>query len=109
MLVTDEAKVKVAELLEGNKAVMPDKIFFLRITVMPGGCSGLKHQIYFDYETRPDDELFRFKEFDLRIDEASYPYLEGAKLEYFDTIEKQGFFLDNPNANNACACGDSFH
>ena len=38
------------------------------------------------------------------------PVLVGAVGEDFvDTIEKQGFTIDNPNATGSCACGDSFH
>lgn len=109
MELTEAAKAKVEELIEGTRIAMPDHEIFLRVTVMPGGCSGLKHQTYFDYEKRADDSIFRHKGFDLRIDSMSLPYLEGATIDYFDTIEKQGFFLDNPNATGTCSCGDSFH
>ena len=39
----------------------------------------------------------------------SAPYLQGASIDFVDTIEKQGFTIDNPNATGSCACGDSFH
>ena len=109
MELTEAAKTKVEELIEGTRIAMPNHDIFLRVTVMPGGCSGLKHQTYFDYEKRAYDSIFRHKGFDLRIDSMSLPYLEGATIDYFDTIEKQGFFLDNPNATGTCSCGDSFH
>jgi len=109
MIITDSAKDKVTELIDKSQQAMPEHKLFLRIAVLPGGCSGLKHQTYFDYEAREDDVLLRFQGFDLRIDKESHPYLKGATLDYSDTLEKQGFFLDNPNANDTCACGDSFH
>ena len=109
MQVTDAARKKVKDLIEKSQKAMPDHKLFLRVTVVPGGCSGLKHQTYFDYETRQNDILIRYKEFDLRIDRESYPYLKGATIDYSDTIEKQGFILDNPNSTGSCACGDSFH
>ena len=34
--------------------------------------------------------------------------LGGAVIDFVDTIEKQGFTIDNPNATGSCACGDSF-
>ena len=37
------------------------------------------------------------------------PYLLGAAIDFVDTIEKQGFTIDNPNATSSCACGDSFN
>ena len=54
----------------------------LRIAVQPGGCSGLIYQLYFDDRTT---------------------------IDFADTIERQGFTIDNPNAQNTCACGESFH
>jgi iron-sulfur cluster assembly accessory protein len=41
-------------------------------------------------------------------DKMSHPYLLGATIDFVDTIEQQGFTIDNPNASNSCACGDSF-
>lgn len=109
MEITQTAQAKVKELIEGTRTAMPDHEIFLRVTVVPGGCSGLKHQTYFDYEKRDNDSVFNYDGFDLRVDGLSLPYLDGATIEYFDTIEKQGFFLDNPNATGTCSCGDSFH
>ena len=43
------------------------------------------------------------------VDRMSAPYLQGAVIDFVDTIEKQGFTIDNPNAGGSCACGDSFH
>jgi iron-sulfur cluster assembly accessory protein len=39
----------------------------------------------------------------------SVTYLNGATIDFVDTIEKQGFTIDNPNATGSCACGDSFN
>ena len=43
------------------------------------------------------------------VDRMSVPYLNGAMIDFVDSIEKQGFTIDNPNATGSCACGDSFH
>lgn len=109
MKLTQAAESKVKELIEGSRIAMPDHELFLRVTVMPGGCSGLRHQTYFDYEKRDNDTVVSYDNFDLRVDNLSLPYLEGATIDYVDTIEKQGFLLDNPNSEGTCACGDSFH
>jgi iron-sulfur cluster assembly accessory protein len=45
----------------------------------------------------------------LVVDKMSVPYLDGASVDYHDTIERQGFSIDNPNAKGTCACGESFH
>lgn len=82
----------------------------LRLAVQPGGCSGLIYQLYFDDRDMEGDTR---TEYDngvvLVVDRMSGPYLEGASVDFADTIEKQGFQIDNPNAAGSCACGDSFH
>ena len=101
MEVTEKAKAKIAELLEANKKVMPDQVFFLRVSATLDSDNIVKQQTYFDYEKRPNDRLLRFKDFDLRIDEESYPYLKHAKLEYYDDEGyKTGFYLDNPDSHD---------
>lgn len=81
----------------------------LRLQVQPGGCSGLVYQLYFDDRTIDGDAVRDFDGVKLVIDRMSKPYLDGASIDFADTIEKQGFSIDNPNASGSCACGDSFH
>src|SRR6266568_1418807 len=81
----------------------------LRIAVQPGGCSGLRYQLFFDERTLDGDLLRDFNGLKVAVDRMSAPYLQGAVIDFVDTIEKQGFTIDNPNAQGSCACGDSFH
>jgi iron-sulfur cluster assembly accessory protein len=81
----------------------------LRIAVQPGGCSGLRYQLFFDERTLDGDVLADFNGLKVAVDRMSAPYLNGAVIDFVDTIEKQGFTIDNPNASGSCACGDSFH
>jgi iron-sulfur cluster assembly accessory protein len=81
----------------------------LRIAVQPGGCSGLVYQLYFDERTLDGDLVRDFDGVEVVVDRMSAPYLSGATIDFADTIEKQGFTIDNPNASGSCACGDSFH
>lgn len=81
----------------------------LRVAVQPGGCSGLIYQLYFDERFLDDDTVRDFNGVEVVVDQMSVPYLDGATIDFEDTIEKQGFTIDNPNAQGSCACGDSFH
>jgi iron-sulfur cluster assembly accessory protein len=81
----------------------------LRIAVQPGGCSGLRYQLFFDERTLDGDETRDFDGVTVVVDRMSLPYLHGASIDFVDTIEKQGFTIDNPMATGSCACGDSFH
>lgn len=81
----------------------------LRVAVQPGGCSGLIYQLFFDERELDGDVVKDFGPVEVVVDKMSVPYLEGATVSFEDTIEKQGFQIDNPNASGSCACGDSFH
>jgi iron-sulfur cluster assembly accessory protein len=105
VLLTDTAAVKVKSLLEqeGRDDLQ------LRIAVQPGGCSGLRYQLFFDERSLDGDIVRDFHGVSVVVDRMSAPYLGGAVIDFVDTIEKQGFTIDNPNAHGSCACGDSFH
>jgi iron-sulfur cluster assembly accessory protein len=81
----------------------------LRVAVQPGGCSGLIYQLYFDERLLEGDNTVDFGGVEVVVDKMSVPYLDGATIDFEDTIQKQGFTIDNPNAGGSCACGDSFH
>ncbi|GHG51382.1 hypothetical protein GCM10011331_14940 [Flavimobilis marinus] len=102
--LTDVAAAKVRSLLEQEGR---DDLR-LRLAVQPGGCSGLIYQLYFDERLLDGDAVRDFDGVEVVLDKMSVPYLEGATIDFADTIEKQGFTIDNPNAGSSCACGDSF-
>ncbi|CAN5169035.1 iron-sulfur cluster insertion protein ErpA [soil metagenome] len=81
----------------------------LRVAVQPGGCSGLIYQLYFDERLLEGDATVEFDGVEVVVDKMSVPYLDGATIDFEDSIQKQGFTIDNPNASGSCACGDSFH
>jgi len=103
--LTDAAAQKVRALLEQEGR---DDLR-LRIAVQPGGCSGLIYQLYFDERVMDGDAVVDFGGVGVAVDKMSVPYLDGATIDFEDTIQKQGFTIDNPNAEGSCACGDSFH
>jgi iron-sulfur cluster assembly accessory protein len=105
VVLTDGAASKVKGLLEQEGRTD----LALRIAVRPGGCSGLRYQLFFDERNLDGDTLIDFSGVKVVVDRMSGPYLSGATIDFVDTIEKQGFTIDNPNAQGSCACGDSFH
>ncbi len=102
--ITDAARDKVRKLLEQEGR---DDLR-LRIAVQPGGCSGLIYQLFFDERTLDNDAVVSFDGVEVVVDQMSVPYLNGSTIGFEDTIQKQGFTIDNPNAQGSCACGDSF-
>jgi iron-sulfur cluster assembly accessory protein len=106
--LSDAAALKVRELLdaEGRSDLR------LRVAVQPGGCAGMQYQLFFDERSLDGDvaidQPIESGTVPLVLDRASAPLLAGAVISYTDTIEKQGFEIDNPNAGGGCACGNSF-
>ena len=103
--LTEVAASKVKQLLEAEGV---DDLA-LRISVAPGGCSGLRYQLSLDDRDLDGDVVTGFFGVNVVTDRMSAPYLMGATIDFVDTIEQQGFTIDNPNASGSCACGDSFH
>lgn len=103
--LTDGAAAKAKALLdqEGRADLA------LRIAVQPGGCAGLRYNLFFDDRSLDGDLTAEFGGVTLTVDRMSAPYVQGASIDFVDTIEKQGFTIDNPNAGGSCACGDSFN
>lgn len=97
MIITDVAQKKIAELILISQEAMLDYRLFLRITAMLDDNSKLKHQTYFDYETREDDSVTAYPGFDLRIDKLSLPYLDGATVDYLESNGTVEFIINNPN------------
>ena len=104
IVLTDAAALKVKTLLDAEGR---DDLS-LRIAVQPGGCSGLRYQLFFDDRSLDGDVIMDYNGVGVVTDRMSSPYLGGATIDFVDTIEKQGFTIDNPNAGSSCACGDSF-
>ncbi|WP_037604856.1 iron-sulfur cluster insertion protein ErpA [Streptacidiphilus rugosus] len=104
IILTDAAASKVKSLLEQEGR----EDLALRVAVQPGGCSGLRYQLFFDERSLDGDVVADFDGVSVVTDRMSAPYLTGATVDFVDTIEKQGFTIDNPNATGSCACGDSF-
>ena len=103
--LTDVAAQKVKVLLEQEGR---DDLR-LRVAVQPGGCSGLRYQLFFDDRLLDGDKTDEYSGFEVVVDRMSVPYLSGATIDFADRIDAQGFTIDNPNAQGSCACGDSFH
>jgi iron-sulfur cluster assembly protein len=104
--LTERAAKKIVALLE--KDGVSTAVGGLRVGVQGGGCSGLSYAMRLDTQTRDRDKVF--EEFGARIfvDPKSLLYLNGTTLEFEETLMRQGFVFQNPNAARNCGCGSSF-
>ena len=77
--------------------------------MQPGGCSGLRYQLFFDDQPLEGDNVLTDGSVTVRVDRMSVPYLKGATVDWLEGLDQSGFTINNPNAAGSCACGDSFH
>ena len=101
------AQVKAAELMR-QAGVENDPSYFLRVSVVGGGCSGLSYKLDFDNELKPADQVFELDHLKLVTDIKSLLYLLNTELDYSDGLNGKGFVFRNPNASRTCGCGESF-
>ncbi len=104
--VSDKAKEKVINLMKEGS--MSDKDYFLRVSVVGGGCSGLSYKMDFDNQTKPSDQAFEDNGIKVVTDLKSFLYLVNTTLEFSEGLNGKGFYFNNPNASRSCACGESF-
>jgi iron-sulfur cluster assembly protein len=105
ILISEKAKEKAIAL---KKEAGLGEDYFLRVSVVGGGCSGLSYKMDFDNETKPMDQVFEDKGMKLVTDLKSFLYLCNTELNFSDGLNGKGFYFDNPNASRSCGCGESF-
>ena len=107
IFVSDKAKEKIHTLMqESNKSV--DGGYFLRVSVVGGGCSGLSYKMDFDNKSLPADQVFEDNGIKVVTDLKRFLYLVNTTLEFSEGLNGKGFYFNNPNASRTCACGESF-
>ena len=82
--------------------------YALRVFVSGGGCSGLSYGMTFAEGPEIGDQVFNNGDVQVVIDPGSVQYLDGAEIDYVDSLMGGGFRIENPNAVRSCACGSSF-
>ncbi len=105
--ITEKAKAKIQSLML-QAGIENDAAYFLRVSVVGGGCSGLTYQLDFDNEMKPMDQIFDVDGTRLVTDLKSFLYLVNTELDFSDGLSGKGFHFKNPNASRTCGCGESF-
>ncbi|MBS1689289.1 MAG: iron-sulfur cluster assembly accessory protein [Bacteroidetes bacterium] len=105
IFISEKAREKVTKLKE-DTGLSDD--YFLRVSVVGGGCSGLSYKLDFDNESQPNDQVFEDNGVKLVTDLKSFLYLCDTTLDFSDGLNGKGFHFINPNASRSCGCGESF-
>jgi iron-sulfur cluster assembly protein len=102
--ITPTAVNKVREILDAQNP----KPAGLRLAVVGGGCSGFSYSMAFENKPSMLDKTYDYEGLKVYVDQASMLYLEGAEVDYVETLEGSGFKFNNPNVKSTCGCGSSF-
>lgn len=105
--VSDKAEARIRGLMQ-NADVNGTGDYFLRVSVIGGGCSGLSYKMDFDNQEKPNDQIFEDKGLKIVTDMKSLLYLINTTLEFSEGLDGKGFYFNNPNASRTCSCGESF-
>jgi iron-sulfur cluster assembly protein len=102
--LTDAAAAKLHDLTkeETNPAIG------LRVYVYSGGCSGFRYGMMLEDAPTAEDNVLEANGVKVYVDGNSISLLQGAQIDYVDTLMGAGFTVNNPNAVSACGCGSSF-
>ncbi len=102
--LTDAAAVKLRDLTKDETSTD----IGLRVYVYSGGCSGFRYGMMLEDAPTPEDRILDANGIKVYVDGKSVDLLQGAEIDYVDTLMGAGFTVNNPNAVSACGCGSSF-
>jgi iron-sulfur cluster assembly protein len=103
--LTERAADKVRALMAQEPAGEAE---VLRVAIRGGGCGGFEYALGFDRGATGDDAEAEFHGVRVVVDPASAPYLQGATVDFVESLQESGFKIENPNASGSCGCGHSF-
>lgn len=99
---------KAAEMVRKIMDTEGKKEAGLRVSVFPGGCAGYSYGLDFAEGAAEGDLTVEQHGVKIFINEDIVPLIDGAKLDFVESLQGSGFVLDNPNASHSCGCGKSF-
>jgi iron-sulfur cluster assembly protein len=106
LTLTDKAADEVRKFLAADD--IPQATAGLRISVLPGGCSGFKYSLNIEDKAADDDVTTSLAGVRVFLDAFSMQYLNGVTIDYVTSMQGSGFTFNNPNSTGGCGCGSSF-
>jgi iron-sulfur cluster assembly accessory protein len=106
MTLTERAAEEVQKFMV-QEQVAPETAG-LRVSVLPGGCSGFKYSLNIEERALDDDMVHEVNGVRVFVDGFSAQYLSGITIDYVTSMQGSGFTFTNPNATGGCGCGTSF-
>ena len=106
LVITARAAEEVQKFIAQEQ--VPTENAGLRVSVLPGGCSGFKYSLNVEERALEDDMVAEVNGVRVFVDGFSAQYLTGVTIDYVSSMQGSGFTFSNPNATGGCGCGSSF-
>jgi iron-sulfur cluster assembly accessory protein len=106
LVLSGRAAEEVQKFITQEK--VPAETAGLRVSVLPGGCSGFKYSLNIEERPLEDDMVAEVNGVRVFVDGFSAQYLTGVAIDYVTSMQGSGFTFSNPNASGGCGCGSSF-
>jgi iron-sulfur cluster assembly accessory protein len=106
LVLTSRAAEEVQKFIAQEQ--VPVETAGLRVSVLPGGCSGFKYSLNIEERPLEDDMVAKVNGVRVFVDGFSAQYLSGVTIDYVSSMQGSGFTFNNPNATGGCGCGSSF-
>jgi iron-sulfur cluster assembly accessory protein len=106
LILTDRAAEEVRKFIAAEEVSV--ETAGLRVSVLPGGCSGFKYSLNIEERPLEDDVVLECNGVRVFVDGFSMQYLAGVTVDYTSSMQGSGFTFNNPNATGGCGCGSSF-
>ena len=106
LVITARAAEEVQKFIAQEQ--VPTERAGLRVSVLPGGCSGFKYSLNIEERALEDDMVAEVNGVRVFVDGFSAQYLSGVTIDYVTSMQGSGFTFSNPNATGGCGCGSSF-
>jgi iron-sulfur cluster assembly accessory protein len=106
LVITARAAEEVQKFISQEE--VPSESAGLRVSVLPGGCSGFKYSLNIEERSLEDDMVAEVNGVRVFVDGFSAQYLSGITIDYVTSMQGSGFTFSNPNATGGCGCGSSF-
>ncbi|MCV9877677.1 Fe-S cluster assembly scaffold SufA [Brenneria izbisi] len=103
LTLTDSAAKQIKNLMQQDAAMQG-----LRLGVKQSGCAGFGYVLDLVRESDTDDLLFERDGAKLYVPLKAMPFIDGTELDFVREGLNQVFKFNNPNAQHACGCGESF-
>ena len=104
--LTEAAAAEIKRVMEEQNS---EKLKYVRIGVVGGGCSGFQYAFNFtdSYDSKADMISEQYG-VGVVVDKKSDLFLDGTTVDFYSGLDKRGFRFENPNAVKSCGCGSSF-